>query len=43
MNVTEGLTCSFRQEAVAIDQEKREFTPLGMVQKTVVVTPNLAC
>ena len=42
MIVSEGLTCSFRQEAVAIDLNKSEFTPVGKVQKTVVVTPDLS-
>jgi hypothetical protein len=41
MNVAEGLTCSFRQQAVAIDQDKGEFTLLGNVRKTVTVTPDL--
>lgn len=39
MNVTEGLTCSFRQQAVAIDEVSKDFTPLGKVVKTIVVTP----
>jgi hypothetical protein len=41
LNVTEGLTCGFRQQAVAIDTNESEFVALGDVQKTIVATPNL--
>jgi hypothetical protein len=39
--VTEGLSCGFRQQAVAIDTEDGEFVALGDVQKTIVATPDL--
>jgi hypothetical protein len=41
LNVTEGLTCGFRQQAVAIDTHESEFVALGDVQKTIVATPDL--
>ena len=41
LNVTEGLTCGFRQQAVAIDPDEGEFVALGDVEKTIVVTPDL--
>jgi hypothetical protein len=41
LNVSEGLTCGFRQQAVAIDTEESEFVSLGDVQKTIVATPDL--
>ncbi|GAX09332.1 hypothetical protein FisN_6Lh299 [Fistulifera solaris] len=41
MNVTEGLNCSFRQQAALIDLGRKELTPLGNVQKTIVVSPEL--
>lgn len=41
MNVSEGLTCSFEQQAVAIDPEQKHYVKLGDVHKTVVVTPDL--
>jgi RNA polymerase III RPC4 len=41
MNVSEGLTCGFEQQAVIIDPEKGLFVKLGNVHKTAVVTPDL--
>ena len=41
MNISEGLSCNFLQQAVSIDLDKSEFAPLGKVQKTIVVTPDL--
>jgi hypothetical protein len=41
LNVTEGLTCGFRQQAVSIDTQQSEFVSLGDVQKTIVATPDL--
>ncbi len=41
MNVTEGLNCSFRQQAALIDLARKELTPLGNVRKTIVVSPEL--
>lgn len=42
MNVTEGLPCGLVQQAVAIDTEESTYIPLGDVNKTVVVTPDVA-
>jgi hypothetical protein len=39
--VSEGLPCGFAQQAVAIDTENSNYIPLGLVRKTVVVTPNV--
>eukprot|EP00977_Amphora_coffeiformis_P015269 scaffold4484_cov170-Amphora_coffeaeformis.AAC.9 len=41
LNVAEGLSCSFRQQAVVIDDTTKEFIPLGDVSKTAVVTPDV--
>ena len=42
MNVSEGLSCGFLQQAVAIDLENGgDYVPLGAVQRTVVITPDL--
>jgi RNA polymerase III RPC4 len=41
MNVSEGLTCNFHQEAVVINTDESEFVSLGQVDKTIVVTPDL--
>ena len=41
MNVTEGLTCGFGQQAVVIDPELGRFVKLGNVHKTVVAFPDL--
>jgi thiamine monophosphate synthase len=42
MNVSEGLSCGFQQQAVAIDLENgADYVPLGPVRKTVVMTPDL--
>ena len=40
-DAAEGLSCSFRQEAVAINRAAHEFISLGKVGKTIVVTPKL--
>jgi hypothetical protein len=42
MQVSEGLTCSFHQEAVVIEQETARFIALGNVNKSIVVTPDLS-
>ena len=42
MNVTEGLTCGFMQQAVVIDPKLGQYVRLGNVHKTAVVTPDLA-
>jgi RNA polymerase III RPC4 len=42
MNVSEGLSCGFHQQAVVIDWKNgQDYVPLGRVQRTVVVTPDL--
>ena len=41
MNVAEGIHCGFQQLAVSIDMDKGEYVPLGNVEKTIVVSPNL--
>lgn len=42
MNVSEGLSCGFQQQAVAINLENGgEYVPLGHVKRTVVITPDL--
>lgn len=42
MKVSEGLTCGFKQLASAIDLNAGVFLPIGYVEKTVVVTPDLS-
>jgi RNA polymerase III RPC4 len=42
MQVSEGLSCSFHQEAVVIDQDTARFIALGNVNKSIVVTPDLS-
>eukprot|EP00531_Pseudo-nitzschia_arenysensis_P010633 CAMPEP_0116149508 /NCGR_PEP_ID=MMETSP0329-20121206/18998_1 /TAXON_ID=697910 /ORGANISM="Pseudo-nitzschia arenysensis, Strain B593" /LENGTH=415 /DNA_ID=CAMNT_0003645853 /DNA_START=42 /DNA_END=1289 /DNA_ORIENTATION=+ len=41
MNVHEGLTCSFQQQAVAVNVEKGQYITLGDVNKSIVVSPDL--
>lgn len=41
MDVNEGLTCGFLQQAVAIDVKESKYVCLGDVKKSVVITPNL--
>ena len=41
MNVNEGLSCSFLQQAVIIDPEEAKYVTLGNVNKSIVVTPDL--
>ena len=41
MNVNEGLTCSFQQQAVAVDAEKGQYVTLGNVDKSIVISPDL--
>lgn len=41
MNVSEGLSCGFLQQAVAINLKSCEYVPLGPVERTVVITPDL--
>lgn len=41
MNVSEGLTCGFVQQAVAINTEEGKYVELGDVKKSIVITPDL--
>ena len=41
MDVSEGLSCSFEQQAVLIDHESYRYVKMGQVHKTAVVTPDL--
>lgn len=41
LNVSEGLPCGFVQHAVAIDPSRATYVPLGVVGKTVVITPDV--
>jgi hypothetical protein len=41
MLIHEGLQCGFRQEVVSIDPEVATFVPLGNVNKSIVVTPDI--
>ena len=41
MNVSEGLSCGFRQYVASIDTPNAQLVALGTVHKTLVVTPNL--
>ena len=41
MNVTEGLTCGFIQQAVLVDPQKKVYVHLGDVHKSAVVSPDL--
>mmetsp|Transcript_18953 Transcript_18953/g.30567 ORF Transcript_18953/g.30567 Transcript_18953/m.30567 type:complete len:434 (-) Transcript_18953:562-1863(-) len=43
LEVNEGLTCSFKQEIVAVDTQKGQYISLGDVKKSVVVSPDLSC
>jgi hypothetical protein len=43
MDVNEGLTCSFHQQAVAVNVEEGSYVTLGNVNKSVVITPDLSC
>jgi hypothetical protein len=41
MLLSEGLPCGFLQQAVAIDTSQATYVPLGEVQKSLVVTPDV--
>ena len=41
MDVNEGLTCTFEQQAVAIDVKNGQYVALGNVDKSIVITPDL--
>jgi hypothetical protein len=40
-NVTEGLSCGFLQQVVTTDTDKGNYTELGEVKKSIVVSPIL--
>lgn len=39
--MNEGLSCSFQQQAVVVDADKGNYIPLGNVNKSIVVSPDL--
>mmetsp|Transcript_1265 Transcript_1265/g.1443 ORF Transcript_1265/g.1443 Transcript_1265/m.1443 type:complete len:430 (+) Transcript_1265:39-1328(+) len=41
MEVNEGLTCTFHQEAIAVSVEEGNFISLGDVNKSIVISPDL--
>ena len=41
LDVREGLSCSFRQQAAVIDSQSNQYIALGDVSKVVVVTPDI--
>jgi len=41
MLISEGLSCGFLQQSVAIDPSQATYVPLGEVKKTLVVTPDV--
>ena len=41
MLLSEGLSCGFLQQAVAIDPSQATYVPLGEVKKSLVVTPDV--
>ena len=41
MNVNEGLTCTFEQQAVAVNVKKGQYIALGNVDKSIVISPDL--
>ncbi|MGK3746285.1 MAG: hypothetical protein ACI90V_013147 [Bacillariaceae sp.] len=42
MEVNEGLTCTFHQQAVAVNVEEGNYISLGDVNKSIVISPDLA-
>lgn len=42
LNVDEGLTAGFLQQAVVIDPDDSKFIALGNINKSIVVTPDLS-
>jgi len=41
MEVNEGLTCTFHQEAIAVSVEEGNYITLGDVNKSIVISPDL--
>lgn len=41
MNLTEGLSCQFFEQAVMINTDDGTYVPVGEVTKTIVATPDL--
>jgi RNA polymerase III RPC4 len=42
LNVSKGLQCEFQQQVVEINLPEQTYTPLGLVQQTWVMTPDLS-
>lgn len=42
MNVNEGLTCMFHQEAAAVNMKEGHYIILGDVDKSIVISPDLS-
>jgi RNA polymerase III RPC4 len=42
LNVSKGLQCEFQQQVVEINLPEQTYTPLGLVQHTWVMTPDLS-
>jgi hypothetical protein len=42
MEVNEGLTCTFHQQAVALNVEEGNYISLGDINKSIVISPDLA-
>ena len=41
MNVNEGLTCRFHQQAIAVNFKEGHYITLGDVNKSIVISPDL--
>jgi len=41
MNVNEGLTCMFHQQAIAVNVKEGHYIALGDVDKSIVISPDL--
>jgi len=41
MNVNEGLTCTFHQQAIAVNYKEGHYITLGDVDKSIVISPDL--
>jgi len=41
MTVSEGLTCTFHQQAVAVNTNEGHYITLGDVDKSIVISPDL--
>lgn len=41
MEINEGLSCAFHQQAVVVDEDNGNYISLGEVNKSIVVSPDL--